>query len=207
MRVLLSDDAVIAVDKPPHVLSVPGRVNRVDNQFVPRNVQWANAILELAALYDRNEDETSPLVAAASTLVEGKHTVPRQKSKFIRYLERVAKVTDTTIVEKIWKDLDDMDQSLNRFDAQSLPAELFSAADFAETLIKSKVFHVHRLDQETSGILLFAKSSEMARELSQQFRDREVRYCELNSLKRIVIGAFAHLGWQNVSRQGSWKSF
>ena len=62
MRVLLNDDGIIAVDKPPNVLSVPGRVNRVDSHFVPRNIQWMNVILELSATYDRDEDEKSPFV-------------------------------------------------------------------------------------------------------------------------------------------------
>jgi 23S rRNA-/tRNA-specific pseudouridylate synthase len=174
MRILFNDEGLIAVDKPPHVLSVPGRLHRVDGHFTPRNVQWTNAILELAARYDRDEDHSSPLVFAAAKLIKGKHTVPRQKSKFVRYLERVAKLSDKAVVEKVWRDLDELDQSLNRFDSQSLPTELYSAADFAGNVTKSKVFHVHRLDQETSGALLFAKASEIASELSLQFRDRQV---------------------------------
>lgn len=38
-----------------------------------------------------------------------------------------------------------------------------------------KVFVVHRLDKETSGILLFAKTEEAHRHLSQQFENRTVR--------------------------------
>jgi tRNA pseudouridine32 synthase / 23S rRNA pseudouridine746 synthase len=36
------------------------------------------------------------------------------------------------------------------------------------------VFPVHRLDQETSGILLFAKDQQIHRQLSQQFQQRQV---------------------------------
>lgn len=180
MRVLLNDDAIIAVDKPPHVLSVPGRVHRVDTEFCPRNVQWMNAISELAATYShRKEERDSALSLIATKLLEGKHTVPRQKAKFTRFLERVAKVTDQSILNKVWEDLESIDHRLNRFDTSSLPPELISAADFAETIAKSKIFHVHRLDQETSGVLVFAKSSEVARDLGRQFRDREVITCEL----------------------------
>jgi 23S rRNA pseudouridine955/2504/2580 synthase/23S rRNA pseudouridine1911/1915/1917 synthase len=38
-----------------------------------------------------------------------------------------------------------------------------------------KIYIVHRLDRETSGILVFAKNEEVHKHLSQQFEDRTVR--------------------------------
>jgi len=38
-----------------------------------------------------------------------------------------------------------------------------------------KIFTVHRLDRETSGILVFAKNEEVHRELSRQFQERSVQ--------------------------------
>ena len=46
--------------------------------------------------------------------------------------------------------------------------------------LNTYLYPVHRLDRATSGVLIFALSSESARSLSQQFRDRSVRkvyYC------------------------------
>jgi len=40
--------------------------------------------------------------------------------------------------------------------------------------INQKVYLVHRLDRKTSGVLLFAKSSEVCAELSQLFQERKV---------------------------------
>ena len=40
--------------------------------------------------------------------------------------------------------------------------------------IGQRVFPVHRLDKPTSGLLVFARSSDMARRLSEQFARREV---------------------------------
>ncbi len=52
------------------------------------------------------------------------------------------------------------------------------AQDFALQLtrdqIGQRVYPVHRLDRPTSGVLLFALSSEIARRLSEQFIDRQV---------------------------------
>lgn len=41
--------------------------------------------------------------------------------------------------------------------------------------IKQWVYPVHRLDKPTSGVLLFALSSEVARQLEQQFAAREIK--------------------------------
>lgn len=60
--------------------------------------------------------------------------------------------------------------------------------DAADTLqadvaahIGSKAFLVHRLDRETSGVIVFAKTGEAHRELSRQFEERQVtkRYLAL----------------------------
>jgi 23S rRNA-/tRNA-specific pseudouridylate synthase len=43
-----------------------------------------------------------------------------------------------------------------------------------------ELFSVHRLDRETSGILLFAKTKTAAAHFSKQFADRTVvKYCKL----------------------------
>jgi 23S rRNA-/tRNA-specific pseudouridylate synthase len=56
----------------------------------------------------------------------------------------------------------------------NIPTHLISATDLAEKISKCKVFNVHRLDMETSGVILFAKTEESSAELCRQFRDHEV---------------------------------
>ncbi len=52
------------------------------------------------------------------------------------------------------------------------------ATEFAVQLLRDqigqRVYPVHRLDRKTSGVLLFAKTSEMNSQLQQQFRERRV---------------------------------
>ncbi|MCU7844594.1 MAG: tRNA pseudouridine(65) synthase TruC [Candidatus Thiodiazotropha sp. (ex Monitilora ramsayi)] len=50
-----------------------------------------------------------------------------------------------------------------------------SAMTLLRDMIGQYVYPVHRLDKPTSGVLLFALSSEIARELSLQFNDSQVR--------------------------------
>lgn len=53
--------------------------------------------------------------------------------------------------------------------------ERFFAMQLTRDLVGCHVFPVHRLDRPTSGVLLFAKSSEVARTLCQQFEGRDVQ--------------------------------
>jgi hypothetical protein len=174
MHVLFEDDHIIVVDKPAHVLSVPGREGRVDQNFISRSEQWMNAVAQLHAQYAETIDIPESLRIISARLVEAKHTIPRQKERFFKFLSKACKVEAQDTKAKVWHDLTVVDQQQNGFDSLSLPPQLQSAADFVERLTSNKVFHVHRLDQETSGILMFAKSSQAARELSRQFREKEV---------------------------------
>ncbi|MCF1439634.1 MAG: pseudouridine synthase, partial [Shewanella sp.] len=53
--------------------------------------------------------------------------------------------------------------------------EKYFAMQMTRDLVGCHVFPVHRLDRPTSGVLLLAKSSEMANELCQQFAGHQVR--------------------------------
>ena len=53
--------------------------------------------------------------------------------------------------------------------------ERFFAMQMTRDLVGCHVFPVHRLDRPTSGVLLFAKSSEVARALCEQFADHSIK--------------------------------
>lgn len=53
--------------------------------------------------------------------------------------------------------------------------EKYFAMQMTRDLVGSHVFPVHRLDRPTSGVLLMAKSSEVANQLCQQFAEHKVR--------------------------------
>lgn len=78
--------------------------------------------------------------------------------------------------------------------AGSLVHKSYYARDCKDCLLQEieeayghqKIYPVHRLDRGTSGLLLFAKSSQVAAKLSQQFRDQTVEKLYLT----IVRGYF-----------------
>lgn len=53
--------------------------------------------------------------------------------------------------------------------------EKYFAMQMTRDLVGCHVFPVHRLDRPTSGVLLFAKSSEMANQLCEQFASKSVQ--------------------------------
>ena len=54
------------------------------------------------------------------------------------------------------------------------PSETLNCVDLLQSTLKRKVFPVHRLDRATSGLVLFALNSEIARHLAQQFAEHQV---------------------------------
>ena len=68
------------------------------------------------------------------------------------------------------------------------------------------LYSVHRLDKITSGLLIFAKSAGIARELSSKFRNRRVeKYYLAISDRRPRKKQGTIKGDMEKSRRGSWK--
>lgn len=53
----------------------------------------------------------------------------------------------------------------------------YCATVFFETLYKKKIYSIHRLDRETSGLLLLGKSPKISAQVAQLFEDDKVRKC------------------------------
>ncbi len=75
-----------------------------------------------------------------------------------------------------------------------------------EDLGINTLYSVHRLDKMTSGLLVFAKRPEIARDLSNQFRSRKVeKYYIAISDRRPGKKQGTIIGDMVKSRRGSWK--
>ncbi|CAM9212704.1 unnamed protein product [Discosporangium mesarthrocarpum] len=99
----------------------------------------------------------------------GDHNVPRRKTKFFRYTSKSLGLEGQDgdgVAEKLWSSV-----------AGRLKREVGPGTD----CLLNRVFtrwpgarHVHRLDQDTSGVVVMALTAEAARDLSQQFVERDV---------------------------------
>lgn len=221
--VLLHDDQIIVVNKPPGMLSVPGREILTTMKVRPRSEQWHSAIRSLLGEEDvhagskrrlsalDDSDQGNALRGIFSQLLAKNDNVPRKEGKFKAYLTRIIKVEDKSLQDLAFRAVVARDDQLHRIGLNSIPDHLLSASDVASHLAseyllsrssdsssegsvaastppqQQKVHHVHRLDMETSGLLMFAKDEHISAALDKQFRDHEVSVCLLPSLRLCTI--------------------
>ena len=185
--VVLEDDAMVVVLKPSGVLSVPGREAQLDQAGKlasrPRCDQWVQTIQEARAIGESrsvSESVLGVLLELERRSLPQQQTIPRKHDLFLRHLRRILRVTDTTLFEAVWDFLQEVDTKLHRPKSrhESIPDHLVSAADLAALRTPhGKIHHVHRLDMDTSGLLVFAKTEQASAELSRQFREHDVQKC------------------------------
>lgn len=171
LPVLYEDKHIIILNKPAGMMSVPGKEICDLVNSGRRNEQWNKTIKELL---NGKFCSDPALYEIISGLIERSNSVPRKEERFQRYLSRVMKVKDKSLIFKLWQEISLLDDCLHRVKIEEIPHHLISASDVASHLSNCKIYHVHRLDMETSGIIMFAKSERSASELSKQFRDQEV---------------------------------
>lgn len=163
------DDVLIIVDKAANILSVPGKSSKPFTKF--RCTQWEDAVREAAnSGFSVSESDCQRNLQQLATI----SSLPRKETKFKDFLRRVLKVDDTELQQSIWKRVCDADNSLNKQSFEEIPNHLVSTADLVEKHCGHKVYIVHRLDMETSGLIMYAKNEASAAELCRQFRTREV---------------------------------
>ena len=110
-------------------------------------------------------------------LIHSIDNVPRKKDRFIGYLKRLYRLKDSQcsgVLTDLWMKLVSIDYSLHHIKLASIPQHLISASDIASESSHCHVHHVHRLDLQTSGVLMFAKDDQISADLDRQFRDRHV---------------------------------
>jgi 23S rRNA-/tRNA-specific pseudouridylate synthase len=174
LRIIFNDEQLVAVDKPPGMLSVPGREKRKEVTSLTRSQEWSVVVSTLLAHLKR-ENSLSPLVAILHVLNEQRGRVPRQDQKFIRYAQRIMKnQCSKEDAQQLWLRLSSLDRSMYGTLPEEFPAELISASDIMEKQFNQRLFHLHRLDQETSGVLMFGKDSKSANYICNQFREHQV---------------------------------
>ena len=122
------------------------------------------------------------LASFIAKLARESGSVPRKRNKFSSYCKRSLRVSDEAVVEQLWarihsavmseeqrEGMVNTDSALTRVQA-ALERERAASGAAASTC-----HAVHRLDMETSGVLLVALSSRSAEALSRQFREHSVK--------------------------------
>ena len=171
LQIVYEDDDIIVVDKPYDMLSVPGKLLSCNK--ISRSEEWKLSISE-TSLNSNQYFPNDELCRNALSKLAITPSIPRKRKLFENFLSRVLKITDSNIQQSLWDAVYDCDLKLHSRDLNVIPDKQISAVDIVESLCDQKVYVVHRLDMETSGLLLFAKNENACAELSRQFREREI---------------------------------
>jgi tRNA pseudouridine32 synthase/23S rRNA pseudouridine746 synthase len=172
LPVMIEDRDFIVVHKPENMLSVPGKVSLPPRQY-PRHIEWLNSMKETYINYKDTESEYSADIKKALEQLTAKTSFPRKEKPFKQQVRMSLKVDNPLVLDAIWKLVVAQDVQMHKKPLDQIPSDLISAAEIVEALF-GKIYHVHRLDMSTSGILLFARGEESCNLLSKQFRDRVV---------------------------------
>ncbi len=188
VSVLYDDEHLVVIDKPSGMLSVPGKLNK--GSFVqPRHQQWLTVINNVA---DRSEElfegfTAKSLLIDITKKMKNIESIPRKEKLFAAYIKRIYKIEDDEIIANIWKVLIDIDESLHKRALEDIPTELISASEIISSICNVKtVYNVHRLDMDTSGLLVFAKNAEICSLLGAQFMNREIDKIYLAKVNGVV---------------------
>jgi hypothetical protein len=175
--VLFEDDDLIVVNKPSLMLSVPGRHNVRE----PRHIEWMNSV-KLASTSQEFSECGNILQQIAQ-----RQNVPRKKASFIKWIQTNFKLNDYNLIDNIWNAIESSDRNQHKPRIESISPERVSVMECLEVFYP-QIFAVHRLDCDTSGALVFAKSQDIASALGKQFQTREVsQHFLVLSLFLIVI--------------------
>jgi 23S rRNA-/tRNA-specific pseudouridylate synthase len=170
LSILYEDEHIIVVDKAANIVSVPGKGSKPFTKF--RCDQWQDAIRKAAeGEFDTAESDCQRNLQ----ILANNSSIPRKESRFLAFIAKTLKVVDKVAQQSMWKRICDADTLLNKQPFEDIPNHLVSTADLVEKHCGHKIFVVHRLDMETSGVIIYAKTEESSAELCRQFRDREVR--------------------------------
>lgn len=87
---------------------------------------------------------------------------------------KALKIKDPSSQEAIFNAIERNDFAFHKRNETYTGDHESSVSDLLEDKLQQRIFHVHRLDMETSGVCLYAKTDIACAELCRQFRDREV---------------------------------
>ncbi len=189
LPVLYADAHLIVVDKPARLNTIPGNAlvkEEEDSEAAPpatagghkrkRTHQelWMDMLTEdpVALRHSLEASHHAHLAPHLAALMEHKSSVPRKRQVFMDWGVRTLKAPATD-VEGLYEVLKAAFEAKEGNRQDSVQTRLLRAFKEIKT--------VHRLDCETSGVCVLARTVEAARHLSTQFREKQVgkRYVAL----------------------------
>ena len=198
VKILLEDSSCLVIHKPHNMVSVPGARMRIHQ---PRSTQWENVVEY--SMKDVWDDKDKSAVKQVLIGLHRVKSVPRKEARFHTYVERVLQVRDASLRDKLWQMLYKKDLEMHTIPFLDIPPALISAYDVAKEITRGPVWVVHRLDMETSGVVVFAKTEESAANLCAQFATRRV---EKKYLAEVTGKVRNSLTWISNCIRPDWEN-
>jgi 23S rRNA-/tRNA-specific pseudouridylate synthase len=176
LDILYEDSELIIVEKPYGMLSVPGKTTK-DEKKLPRYLEWGISIRRAADEISKipiNELEIDIYCVEILNKMLTYNTIPRKEKQFHTYLQRLLKIQDETIRNQIWEYLTIVDNRLHKRDIDLIPLHLVSVFEIVENMLGHRIYTCHRLDMETSGVIMFAKNVNSCALINKMFETRQV---------------------------------
>jgi tRNA pseudouridine32 synthase/23S rRNA pseudouridine746 synthase len=138
-----------------------------------RQERFSEVLQSLPALSSSSSDtKTTGFSYYLQKLAKESRNVPRKKKNFRSYAKRSLRVDNDEVVEQLWERIQGAVRQEERREGMALTDSVLSRIQIA---IADCATAVHRLDCETSGMMLVALTQGASTELSRQFRDGEVK--------------------------------
>jgi hypothetical protein len=164
LPIIYSDECMVVINKPWNMLSVPGKPEVFRR---PRHEEWEISIIEAPSF---TAGLPSPTCAALlDKLAIDPRNIPRKEQRFYQYLQKSHGIIDQDVVQEAWRYINIVDKQIHskfvNFSSPSVSATEILRHSFP------MVLNVHRLDQETSGILVAALTEDAGAHIAKQFRE------------------------------------
>lgn len=210
INLLYNDEHMIILDKPANMLSVPGKPgNPIEYQYFMNTInsnnlkdrkkkrfeEWIDAIKEAKSHCEKNNVSNEIILTMDQILQH--ESIPRKKRLFDSFVYRNCKLPrnerSTVLIDTVWNHIVTSDSKLNRQSIDCIPFEYVGVTHLAEKYFGQRLFSVHRLDKETSGLLILAKTDIASSDLCKQFRLRKISKKYVAKVQGIVEREFSEI--------------
>ena len=143
-EILFEDNDFLALNKPPEMLSVPGRVEMALASRLPRSEEWIGSIVatfNIPSVFNRLSDEAR-IILEHNLL--GRQNVPRNERSFKNYIRTGLFIRNEAVQNELWLAISGVDKALHEVPIERIPPQDLSVATAVSHELGKKVYVVHR---------------------------------------------------------------
>ena len=214
LNILYRDDAFLAVNKPPGLRSTPAFVSDSTTSTSgdggrkrKRQERFSEVLQSLGSSSSSSSSSASsassadPMDVHLQKLARESASVPRKIKTFRSYAKRSLRVDDEGAADALFHRIQAAVKREEEREGMRLTDSVLTRVQAAEG--RAEAVAVHRLDCETSGVLIVALDPAAGAELNRQFRDGEVKKSYLKTILLIHPDKCSHVDANTAAFQAA----